>query len=78
MTDGGASANVAMAGLRRAPTTRTISATTLGEVWLATAGLILREGRAARWGPDATREIALLTMAVSDPDPDDAGSLPGG
>ena len=28
--------------------------------------------RAARWGPDATREIALLTIAVADPDPDDA------
>lgn len=26
----------------------------------------------ARWGPDATREIALLTIAVADPDPDDA------
>jgi thymidylate synthase len=55
-----------------APAPRTISAATLGEAWLATAELILREGRAARWGPDVTREIALLTIAVADPDPDDA------
>jgi thymidylate synthase len=55
-----------------APAPRTIRAATLGEAWLATAELILREGRAARWGPDATREIALLTIAVADPDPDDA------
>ena len=55
-----------------APVPRTISAATLGEAWLATAELIVREGRAARWGPDATREIALLTIAVADPDPDDA------
>ncbi len=54
-----------------APIPRTITAATLGEAWLATAGLILRDGLAARWGPDATREIALLTIAVSEPDPDD-------
>lgn len=46
--------------------------TTLGEAWLGAAELVLREGRAARWGRDATREIGLLTIAVDEPDPDDA------
>jgi len=55
-----------------APITRTISAPTLGEAWLATAELILREGRPARWGTEPTREVALLSIAVGDPDPDDA------
>jgi thymidylate synthase len=55
-----------------APTTRTVSAATLGEAWLATAGLILREGRVARWSSDATLEAAHLTIAVADPDPNDA------
>jgi len=53
------------------PITRTIRATTLGQAWLAAAGLVLREGRAARWGTEATREVALLTIAVGEPDPDD-------
>ncbi len=53
------------------PVPRTLSAPTLGEAWLATAALILREGRDARWGPDPTREIALLTIVVEEPDPDD-------
>ena len=57
---------------RSAPITRSIGATTLGEAWLAAAALVLREGRAARWGTDATREIALLSIAVAEPDPDDA------
>jgi Thymidylate synthase len=54
-----------------APITRTINAATLGEAWLATAELILREGRPARWGTEPTREVALVTIAVGDPDPDD-------
>ena len=54
-----------------APLPRIVRAETLGEAWLAAADLVLREGRAARWGPDPTREIALLTIAVDEPDPDD-------
>lgn len=53
------------------PITRTVQAASLGEAWLASAALVLREGRAARWGSEVTREIALLTIAVAEPDPDD-------
>ena len=55
-----------------APLPRIVRAETLGEAWLAAADLVLCEGQAARWGPDLTREIALLTIAVDEPDPDDA------
>ena len=54
-----------------APLPRIVRAATLGEAWLAAADLVLREGRTARWGPDPTREIALLMIAVDEPDPDD-------
>lgn len=54
-----------------APVTRTIRAATLGQAWLGAARLVLRDGRAARWGTLATREVALLTIAVGAPDPDD-------
>jgi len=54
------------------PVTRSIGAATLGEAWLAAAALVLREGRPARWGAEPTREIALLTISVGEPDPDDA------
>jgi thymidylate synthase len=53
------------------PITHAIRAATLGEAWLAAAELVLREGRATRWGTEATREVALLTIAVGEPDPDD-------
>lgn len=53
------------------PITHTIGAATLGQAWLGAAGLVLHEGRAARWGAEATREVALLTIAVGEPDPDD-------
>jgi len=59
------------AGAVGGPNPRVIRAATLGEAWLAAAGLVLREGRPARWGTDATREVALLTIAVGQPDPDD-------
>jgi len=55
----------------RAPITHAIRVATLGEAWLAAAGLVLREGRPARWGTEATQEVALLTIAVGEPDPDD-------
>ena len=57
--------------LADAPIPVAIRAATLGEAWLAAAALVLRDGRAARWGADATREVALLTIAVGQPDPDD-------
>ncbi len=50
---------------------RIVAAATLGEAWMAASALVVREGRAARWGAEPTREIALLTIAVTDPDPDD-------
>jgi thymidylate synthase len=50
---------------------RIVEAATLGEAWISASALVVHEGRAARWGVDPTREIALLTMAVADPDPDD-------
>ena len=53
------------------PITRTVRAATLGEAWLAAARLVLDEGRAASWGTLATREVALLTIAVGEPDPHD-------
>jgi hypothetical protein len=59
------------AGPGSVPITRTIGAASLGEAWLAAAALVLREGCAARWGSAPTREIALLTIAVGDPDPED-------
>ena len=55
-----------------APATITVEAASLGEAWLAAAALVLRHGVAARWGAEPTREIALLTISVGDPDPDDA------
>ena len=54
-----------------APATITVEAASLGEAWLVSAALVLHEGRPARWGTEATREIALLTISVGDPDPDD-------
>jgi len=41
----------------RAPITHAIRVATLGEAWLAAAGLVLREGRPARWGTEATQEV---------------------
>ena len=54
-----------------APNPLVVRAATLGEAWLAAAGLVLRDGRPARWGTEPTREVALLTIAVGEPDPDD-------
>jgi thymidylate synthase len=54
-----------------APATRTVEAASLGEAWLAAAALVLRNGAVARWGGEPTREIALLTISVGQPDPED-------
>jgi thymidylate synthase len=50
---------------------RIVEAATLGEAWMSASALVVHEGRAACWGADPTREIALLTITVADPDPDD-------
>jgi len=50
----------------------TIEAETIGEAWLATARRILRDGADAVYDGDATKELTLLTLLVSAPDPGDA------
>jgi thymidylate synthase len=50
----------------------TIEAETIGEAWLETARRILRDGADAVYDGDATKELTLLTLLVSAPDPDDA------
>jgi hypothetical protein len=55
----------------RAPATTIVEADSLGEAWLAASALVLRDGAPARCGVEPTREIALLTICVGDPDPDD-------
>jgi thymidylate synthase len=49
-----------------------VEAQTLGEGWLAVSRLILDEGVDASWDGAATKELARLTLAVAEPDPDDA------
>lgn len=44
---------------------------TLGEGWLAVSRRVLEHGAAATWDGAETREIALLTLVVADPDPAD-------
>lgn len=48
-----------------------VTAQTLGDAWLDVARRILRDGVSAEWDGAPTRELALLTLAVSDPDPGD-------
>ena len=48
-----------------------IEAPTLGEGWLRTARAILERGSAADYDGQATREVALLTLAVEQPSSDD-------
>lgn len=49
-----------------------VTAQTLGDAWLEIAGRIVRDGESAEWDGAPTRELALLTMVVAEPDPDDA------
>jgi thymidylate synthase len=49
----------------------TLRASTIGEAWLAVARRILSEGKASFYDGLPIREIALLTLAVDRPDPDD-------
>jgi thymidylate synthase len=48
-----------------------VEAATLGEGWLAVSRAILDAGVHASWGGAPTREVALLTLAVDQPDSSD-------
>ena len=50
---------------------QTVTARTLGEGWLAVSSSILEQGAAATYDGQSTRELALLTLVVTDPDPAD-------
>ena len=49
-----------------------VEARTLGEAWLEVARRILASGADAAYDDQPTKELALLTLSVSEPDPDDA------
>ena len=49
-----------------------VEAQTLGEAWLEVAGRIVERGDEASWGGETTREVTHLTVAVAEPDPEDA------
>jgi thymidylate synthase len=48
-----------------------VEATTLGEGWLAVSRRIVEAGADATWESAPTRELALLTLVVEHPEPDD-------
>jgi len=48
-----------------------IEAPTLGEGWLAVSRAILEQGALATYDGQVTRELALLTLDIADPSPDD-------
>ncbi|MGZ4332723.1 MAG: thymidylate synthase [Gaiellaceae bacterium] len=50
----------------------TIETRTIGEAWLETARRILLDGADAVYDGLATRELALVTLLVAEPDPADA------
>ena len=49
-----------------------VESPTLGEGWLAVSRAILAEGTPATYDGQATREVALLTLAVAHPSPEDS------
>ena len=49
-----------------------IEARTLGDGWLETCLRIVDRGAAASYDGAGTRELALVTLAIDEPDPDDA------
>ncbi len=49
-----------------------LPASSLGEAWLAVAGKILAEGIESRYDSLPVRELSLVTLVVTQPDPDDA------
>jgi thymidylate synthase len=48
-----------------------VEARTLGDAWLEVARRIVERGEDASWGGAPTRELALLTLVVDEPDPAD-------
>jgi thymidylate synthase len=54
------------------PFVELVQADTLGEAWLEVARRILEHGADAVWDGAPTRELALLTLTVAAPDPEDA------
>ena len=48
-----------------------VTAETLGEGWLKVSRRILEEGADTSYDGQATKELALVTLSVSSPDPDD-------
>ena len=48
-----------------------VTAETLGEGWLEVSRRILEEGADTSYDGQATKELALVTVSVSSPDPDD-------
>ena len=48
-----------------------VTAGTLGEGWLEVSRRILEEGADTSYDGQATKELALVTLSVSSPDPDD-------
>jgi hypothetical protein len=51
---------------------RTIEAHSIGEAWLETAHAILGDGGDAVYDGAPTKELAFVTLAVAEPDPEDA------
>ncbi len=49
----------------------TVEARTIGEAWLETARRILADGAAATYDGERTKELALATLVVTEPDPED-------
>ena len=49
-----------------------IEARTLGDAWLETCRRIVTRGAAASYDGAGTRELALVTLSIAEPDPDDA------
>ena len=50
----------------------TVETATIAEAWLETARAILRDGADAVYDGEPTKELALVAIHVSAPDPDDA------
>jgi len=49
-----------------------VEASTLGAAWLDVSRRILADGAPASYDGAATKELALVTLVVADPDPEDA------
>ena len=54
------------------PPVELVEARSLGEAWLEVSGRILDNGADATYDAQVTKELALVTVVVAEPDPDDA------